>query len=162
MLAPMISSTFTGRVCFRAVSKGGTGAPPQFPDWLLMASIIKQSEFSGGHAPRPIPWGVCPVLWHSPCSNACIHTPVVYLSIKNSWERYMDGHRSSSFFFLAIQRKYCLFEMFKKTFCFILSRKFSSLGKEDHKVLFFGLEPLLSLSNTLCLKVGHCPINNPN
>ena len=38
---------------------------------------------------------------------------------------------------------------------YVIFRKFSSLTKDDHKVLFFGLEPLLSLSQTLCLKVGY-------
>ncbi|CAH1800086.1 unnamed protein product [Owenia fusiformis] len=31
-------------------------------------------------------------------------------------------------------------------------RKFSSLGKEDHKILFGSMEPVLSVSSTLCSK----------
>ena len=47
--------------------------------------------------------------------------------------------------------------------CCDVTRKFSSLTKEDHQVLFVGVEPLLSLSSMILQKVKvtalqHCSV----
>ena len=46
-------------------------------------------------------------------------------------------------------------------YCVVCHRKFSSLTKEDHQVLFFGIEPILSLSSMILQKVRQVAVHRP-